>query len=363
MESDMDLKLCLSQRLIISGADSHLYRIGLSFEKPSPDAKRNLFREPLFVLYLSVHLFIHQTVILLVPQRDQTFHVSIGDVGTLMGAKVPLSQACALLGLLALISQVFNYVNYKNGVKSSELDVFRMMSGQLTPDSLGIRDIGSLLKLRKVSRKVFKMTETLAPTLKYWVFFTIALVLYTKTSGQDFLIGLPYALLWPILAQNSFNIIIYQFVYYFLLTYYLKLKLKQFNKLLSGIVIMLRMKNLRNMISKMRSVVTNSHKLYSEISEYNVNYWSKFLGSIWVVISMVISSTLYVTFYGKIIVLLRIPFGLFAAIYLVILLIIIHISSIIYHQSKRSYILLNSIFAPSKLTHTRHLAIKVRFSF
>ena len=151
MESEVNLRSHLSPRLIIRGADSHLYRIGLSLDQSSPDSTRNYFYQPWFVFCLTTHLFVHQTVIILVPQKEQAFHVRIGDVGQLIGVKVPLAQASAVVGLLASVSQIFNYLNHKNGVKSTELNVFRMMAGQLTPNSLGITDVRSLTKLLKVS--------------------------------------------------------------------------------------------------------------------------------------------------------------------------------------------------------------------
>src|ERR1700761_6109538 len=63
------------------------------------------------------------------------------------------------ISIIALSSQLLNFYNFMNGIKPRDLCVFRMLSGLITPISIGIHDKQVVIKLLSFSRKSIKCTE------------------------------------------------------------------------------------------------------------------------------------------------------------------------------------------------------------
>ncbi|CAG2102668.1 unnamed protein product, partial [Medioppia subpectinata] len=100
----------------------------------------------------------------------------LGDLEYFLDTGFIANSLVVLCTLLALASIMINYVNYRNNIKPTDLLVLRMLSGLVTPDSI-----------------------------------------------------VPHALAWAMWVLYLFNFIVYQSVYYFIITYYLELKLKNIN--------------------------------------------------------------------------------------------------------------------------------------
>ena len=61
--------------------------------------------------------------------------------------------------IIAQSSQLLNFYNFMNGIKPRDLSVFSMLSGLITPISIGIHDKQVVIKLLTFSRKCIKWTE------------------------------------------------------------------------------------------------------------------------------------------------------------------------------------------------------------
>ena len=66
------------------------------------------------------------------------------------------------------------------------------------------------------------------------------------------------------------NIYGYQFLFFYLLCRYLRLKLKNLNKSVSDMKNGIRLMSIEN-------ILRSFDQIFQEISEYNTTYWSKFL--------------------------------------------------------------------------------------
>ena len=93
--------------------------------------------------------------ILLDEKNEQTFEM-IGSLGYLLGIRLHGSIATMMFTILALSSQLIYYYNYRNGIKPTFLRVFQMMSGLVSPKSLGLTDQTEVARLLNRTRVLFK---------------------------------------------------------------------------------------------------------------------------------------------------------------------------------------------------------------
>ena len=77
--------------------------------------------------------------------------------GYLMGIN-SCDLAIILILILTLSSQLIYYYNHRNGIKPTFLRVFQMMSGLVTPKSIGLFEEKDIKKLIKTNGKLFKIT-------------------------------------------------------------------------------------------------------------------------------------------------------------------------------------------------------------
>ena len=116
-----------------------------------------------------------------------------------------------------------------------------------------------------------------------------------------------------------------------ILCYYLHLKLSQINRRLVN-----KEKNIYRIITELTSI-------YHEISQYNRDYWSKFLLVIYIAMSSLISMITFISFVvgieSKLINGMYFSFAVFNSLFL---LLTIGFSSLIYNDCIHTYLLLNS---------------------
>jgi len=106
-------------------------------------------------------------------------------------------------------------------------------------------------------------------------------------------------------------------------------------------------------ISHLIDLIKSLNSLYLEINDYNNNYWSKFLFSIWMIFSATSDSLLYSTIFGKMILLNRILL-MYAVITISLgLLLIISVASSVNTEANKSYKLLNSLMITFNRNHSK----------
>jgi len=133
----IDVKEVLPGDIIINSAETHLYRIGLCLT-PINLAKRNHFHYPPLIFIVNLIALIKAIISLLLTQQNEYLFIIIGDFSYLVRVKTHFNIACGLYTILALISQLIYYYNYKNGKNATYLEVFEMMSGLVSPKSIGL---------------------------------------------------------------------------------------------------------------------------------------------------------------------------------------------------------------------------------
>ena len=152
--SELDLNKCLPPELTIESVDDILYRIGLCLTSVRDRPKRKLIDHPLIVfIIISLSLTERLITFSLSEENDLIFKM-LSDMGYFIGVRQHFGAVLILNSSLLLSSQLIYYNNYRNGIKPTFLRVFQMMSGLVSPKSLGLTDEEEVRKLLKTTQKI-----------------------------------------------------------------------------------------------------------------------------------------------------------------------------------------------------------------
>ena len=347
-----------SDRVI--GADSHLYRIGLSLYKTQSIQRQSLIYKPFIILVILLLVLLRHIFLILKNSEPQSeeFYINLGNYAMYsMGIVLQSSYLIIASTLLPLFSQLINYLNYKNHKKQTDLKLFEMMSGLIAPKSIGLTNREDIYKIITKFKTVMKLNTILIQAL-FWVVFIQALVLFSPniTLFQLIFVGIPNSILWSVWSLYVTNFIFYQIIYYYFIVYYLKYKIKVINESLKRHII----NNRKNSSQFLMKAINKLNDIYIEINEYDMNYWSKFLFVFWFTIEFIIVFLTFMSTFGKNQLFIRLLIGFYSLNFLSLLLFIIHISSEIFIESNKTYNILYS-YINEKQLNKLHIKFKVYF--
>ena len=224
-----------------------------------------------------------------------------------------------------------------------------MMSGLVSPKSLGLTDeqkIRKLLKLTKILEKVLNYNaKRICPAFTAILLLTFYAI---KTNLMETICyGIPNAIILSIFSNYVVSIIFYQILILFVISSYLKMKINSLNERLSEI-------QKRKRFIRIREILQSFDSLYSEINEYNTTFWSKILFFFWFLFGNIIIFSLVTILFGNLDLISH--FIIFYTLFtfgLLFLLVIFTASSVTYCANK-SYKTLNSLII-SYSKHNKHL--------
>ena len=346
--STMDVNKCLPQELTVQSVEHILHRIGLTLDSTKSYPKRKLFFNPILLfIILSIITFREVFVISLNEENDLIFKV-LGSFGYFMGLRRELSLCLFCYSGLAMGFQLIYYYNYRIGIKPTFLRVFQMMSGLVSPKSLGLTDEQQIRKMMKWTERVVKLLDFHNNWFSPYTSMIFLLTVYSfKTNmSEAFIYGIPNSIIFAIWIHKTNNIITYQLFILYILSSYLKIKINSLNERL---IEMMR----RKRFIRIRETLQSFDSLYSEINEYNTTYWSKILLTIWSFLGSCIVFALYVCLFSDIEAFPKMIMN-YALCFLstLFLSIIFTVSSVTYYANK-SYKTLNS-FNISYSKHNKH---------
>jgi hypothetical protein len=348
-----DPKKLLSSEKIIESAGSHLYLIGLS-RFPFGPKKRNRFNNPLFSLLLLSVFFIRCVLMIsLSEEKAQKLALISGDYSEFF--KVRKHFNLGLLGFIstAIVDQlIYSWIHYKN-IKPNYLKPFEMMSGLISPQSIGLTEeeaVDRLLKRAKIIFKFFEINSYLIPLFDTAI--PILTVYLTKSFFELIFYGIPSSLISYSTAYFLHGYQFWQLSYFYLICYYLKSKLRHVNK---------RLENMTESKGKKRFaiilVMKSLYSIYDEIKSYNDNFWSKHLLNfvlIWITAMNVI---VYVSIFGIMDFYVRLLFLYVSFIFIITYLLIINSASSVPYEANKSYKLLNKL---QILCHKKNIPVFYR---
>ena len=344
------IKHVLPSNLVIKGADSHLYKVGLSLFESSTKIKRKWYYSPqLISLYMMVSLIKHLTL-LFIDVRGNS-HLILGDMDYFIQMMGVANKANCICDAIILFSQLINVYNKRNDIKP-DLRVFEMMAGFTSPESIGLKDKQLILKLIRFSKRSFLFVRISEITLRINVFVLIILITYLMPTSISLvpasLLRVSWALFYTIWMQYFVSVLYYQFAYFTILCYYLHLKLSQINR------------RLVNKEKNIYRIITEFTDVYREINRYNDDYWSKFLLVIYSGMSSVIATNLFASLVvGISDPLIKAMIFMYAVFHSFLILLIVGFSSLIYNDCVLTYSLLNSYVHSFRRINVR---IKIKVS-
>jgi hypothetical protein len=290
-----DANKVLPQNIVLNGAQNLLYRIGLNFISNGPE-KRSIFYNPLLIFSLNIAIVIKSIVSVLTPEENGKLLGIIGDFTHFFGPKLHLNVSIIFAHSLPLISQIIYYYNYTNGMKQTYLKVFEMMSGLISPKSIGLTNKEEIYKLMKVSKTMFSLGKSNSqiglPLMAFLVSFVPFII---NCSLLDIILfGIPQSILFTLCVHYSSSLLFWPVVYFYLICRYIKIKIKEQNDLIAKAIVE---RNVINRTKILRSI-RNLDGIYTELNEYNREFWSLYLLLIWLMFGLINFGTYFCFFCG-----------------------------------------------------------------
>jgi hypothetical protein len=342
---------------VLDSAGTHLYRIGLSLY-PFGSKRRNIFHNPILAFIMILIYWSKAITAVLLPEDNEMIFKMIGDYQYFMNGRIHMNLAVIPYMSLALISQMINAWNYYNDIKPSYLKPFEMMSGLVSPKTIGLTNRDIVYKIMKRSKLLFRICGPISQSMLFAAFLLPLILFSINFTLCEFLVyGIIHCIISSLSAYYSFCFHSHSVVYFHIICYYLRLKLQFINNQIKAITESGKKFN----ETKLLSIIGSLQEIYSEISDYNNNYWSKYLFANLAFILTVCNVTLFHTLFGNTSFTFKI-WELYANISFALILMNLLISaSAVYSEAKRSYKLLNKLFICSKANKIRaNIQIKVR---
>ena len=161
----MKIKYNLSQpiprELRVRGADSHMYSIGLSLFKPQTNTKRHILYHPFIVFIVILLTTVKQLIYVYLASNNITvpliWHLYFGNYDHYLPGGNVANIMSSFGNLFCIYLQIINYINYRNGIKPTDLRVFQMISGLISPKSIKINDRTLVNQLCFITKTLLKL--------------------------------------------------------------------------------------------------------------------------------------------------------------------------------------------------------------
>jgi hypothetical protein len=336
--NNLDVDKPLPPVITIKCAKNHLYSIGLSLFSFGSQ-KRNRFHNPFFISFI-ICVQILKSLIALLMKEDKYRLLLIGDFTYFLNDRYFMNAAIILWGILALFSQLLHYWKYHKNESPSYLKPFEMISGLVSPKSIGLSNREDINQLLKKSKLMFKLSKllTLGPTFTAFCISFIPLII--NSSFHLFLILIFWALLFTTFANLTININFSQMTYFYIICLYLKLKLRNANNSIRKSF----EKKYKMTNHRMKNILKSLDSIISEINTYNKDLWAKYLMIVLVSVILVLDLSLFESIFEKMSLFFKILMLYFSGIVFLLLIILINTASSVSFEANKSYKLLNKLF-------------------
>ena len=332
---DFNPDLLLPQELIIDSVDEHLYRIGLCLTPNRQNTRRSLIFRPILITMVFI-IFLFLRIASIFTDNRQIL-LLLGDVGHLFEMRISASILFILTSLFTLSNQLIYYYNNNLYIRPTFLTLFHMMSGSVSPSSIGLNDEQQVNKLLSLSRKLFIIVKYQCQYILPICIIIVLLPTYTMfTSVYEVLLyGIPTICIYIIIEVYFWNFLDYQYLYFYLVCKYLNMKLKNSNQEL----ILIRDRKHSFKISK---ILHTFNAIYCEIKEYDSTYISKFLFTVWLVVDTSLVVLIYLDIFIKSQLIVRLGLHYITTVFAIFFLFSITTAASINYTSRETYKLLNS---------------------
>jgi hypothetical protein len=162
-------------------------------------------------------------------------------------------------------------------------------------------------------------------------------------------------IIYAFCCYTAYSIILYQMVYFYLICYYITIKTKECNNKLRYYIknrIALNNRRAKNLMIELNSI-------YSEIDDYNQNYWSNYLFWVWILFATIINTFLYSGIFLNANFIIRFIFIFGSEVFIFALILIINSASSVNLEVNRSYQLIYSLISINRKLMSKRMLFKV----
>jgi len=309
--SDFDPAYVLPEAKLLTDASSHLYGIGLSHYAFNSTKPRNMFHNPLVILIVNLTLFIRCIVSLNLKEENcnPDIFMYIGDFAHFLKLRIHWNIAYLLYVSLALISQALHCWSFHTNSSRLWYKPFEMMSGSVSPQSIGITDELEIDKMIKRAKSIFLMTEFALNVSMPFAVFTECFLPYALncTLQQTILYGIPWSLMLTLSAHYSTNFHLWQLVYFYFVCYYIRLKIKLLKNMLIFRIDCKLFNNSRVGNKQLVNyLIQNINSMSSEVVDFNRSYWSTYLFWVWATFLTIVITVIFQLLFGQMNIIIRI---------------------------------------------------------
>jgi hypothetical protein len=340
--NDFDVDKPLPSVISIKCAENHLYRIGLSLFSFGSQT-RNRYHNPFFISFIISVQILKCTFAILI-KKEKFIHLLIGDFLYFVDEKSFLNSCMILWGLLALSSQLLHYWKYYKNESPSYLKPFEMISGLVSPKSIGLINKEHINQLLKRSKLIFKFSRILIISFTFSGLSFSSLILIPNSTIYLILIEVFWITFFTEFIYFSANINFSQMTYFYIICLYLKLKLRNANNSIRKSF----EKKYKMTNNRIKNILKSLDSTISEISTYNNDLWSKYLMIFLLLLIVFIDLILFESIFGKMNLIFKIILFYCAFIAFVIMIILINTASSVSFETKKSYKLFNKLFIDFK---------------
>jgi hypothetical protein len=336
--NDFDVDKPLSSVIAIKCAENHLYSIGLSLFSFRSQT-RNRFHNPFFILFI-ICIQIIKSITAILLKGDGIKRLLIGDFAYFVNGGNFLNSSIVLCGISTFISQLLHYWKYYKNESPSYLKPFEMISGLVSPKSIGLIDREDINQLLNKSKLMFKVSKFSIIGMIISAVFLSGIPLIINSSLSLYLIEIFWVLLFTIYSYFVSNINFSQMTYFYIVCLYLKLKLRNANNSIrKNFEKKYKMTNYR-----MKNILISMNSIISEINTFNNDFWSKYLMFILILVIIVLDISLFEAIFGKMSLFFKMIMFYASIGFFLLLIILINTASSVSFEAKKSYKLLNKLF-------------------
>ena len=336
---DFDVNHKLSGKYQIKSAGNHFYQIGLTFYRFA-DEERTEFHNPYAILILTLVIILRSIISMVIPEDNETLHIIIGDFCHVLGIKYHLNPALIILFGIDVLCLLLNINHFIGEKKPVYLKPFSIISGLSSPQSLGLTDEKDIKKMVTY----FKIGSII---LKYFMVYIMLInallnfipLMATYKWYQLILFGFPWSITYSVTLYFSLKIFTYQILYFYIICFYLKSKLKVSN---NKIKFQTKFKSRR--FTEILSLIKSLDMIYKEITEQNKKYWSNLNLVMISSCGLVINMLFFVSIYSSIHIMLKVMFFYMSIMFSIISILFLRFSALVAKQSFMSHKLLNDLY-------------------
>ncbi len=225
---------------------------------------------------------------------------------------------------------------------------------------LGIKDKNLALNLLKLSRIVLIICCSYVISVTTGCMIALLLAFGLSYSSANFLVfGISWTMIWGVWCYHSCKAAFYFPGYFFIVCYYLKLRLSSIDKRLKNFIKYSKRFSMISNISIIRRLLRDHNNLCKQIDEYN-EYWKKYLTLTYLIFVFLVCFITYAVFISPIKWFVRIEYSVVLSAHILLVLIITYSASTVSHFNEIIFRDLYSVYVRNRFPIAIKLKVRLK---